>query len=152
MKEPQNFANHAKIVPAFHFFVLPVLFINAVGAAYWVYSEARHAWDPSLIFHAILSLMVAVALILLALLARIFALGVQDRVIRLEERIRYRQLLSDDLKPRINDFTINQLVALRFASDAELPGLARKVLDSKINSRKEIKRMIQTWRADYQRI
>jgi hypothetical protein len=61
-------------------------------------------------------------------------------------------LLPDDLKPRINEFTINQVVALRFASDAELSGLARKVLDSNLNNRKAIKQMIQNWRADYQRI
>jgi hypothetical protein len=73
-------------------------------------------------------------------------------VIRLEERLRYQQLLPDDLKPRINEFTIHQLVALRFASDAELHELARKVLDNKLNSRKAIKQMIKNWRADHQRI
>jgi Family of unknown function (DUF6526) len=94
----------------------------------------------------------ALALLVLAFLARIFALGVQDRVIRLEERLRYQQLLPDDLNPRINEFTINQLVALRFASDAELPALARKVLDGNMTDRKTIKQMVQNWRADYQRI
>lgn len=66
--------------------------------------------------------------------------------------MRYQQLLPSDLQPRINDFTISQLVSLRFASDAELPALARKVLDSKINDRKSIKQMIQSWRADHQRV
>ena len=152
MREAQNYANHAKVVPAFHYFLLPVLFINLVGASYWVYATARHAWGSFPLFHAILNLLLAIALLILAFLARIFALGVQDRVIRLEERLRYQQLLSEDLKSRINEFTISQLVALRFASDAELPELARKVLGSKVNSRKEIKQMIQNWRADYQRI
>jgi hypothetical protein len=152
MSEQQNFANHGKIVPAFHFFLVPVLFFNLVSSTYWVYATARHAWGAFPIFHAILNLVFAIALIVLAFLARIFALGVQDRVIRLEERLRYQQLLPDDLKPRINEFTINQLVALRFASDAELPDLARKVLDSNLNSRKAIKQMIRNWRADYQRI
>jgi hypothetical protein len=152
MSDQQNLANHAKIVPAFHFFLMPVLVLNFAGSVYLVHSTARHAWGAFPLLHAILNLILAVALIVLALLARIFALGVQDRVIRLEERLRYQQLLPDDLKPRIHEFTINQLVALRFASDAELSGLARKVLDSNLNNRKAIKQMIQNWRADYQRI
>jgi hypothetical protein len=94
----------------------------------------------------------SLALLLMAFLARTFALGVQDRVIRLEERLRYQQLLPVDLQPRINEFTVNQLVSLRFANDAELPELARKVLNDKINNRKAIKQVIQNWRADYQRI
>jgi hypothetical protein len=152
MREPQNFSNHTKIVPAFHYFLLPVLFINLVGASYWVYATARHAWGPFPLFYAILNLFLAIALLILAFLARLFALGVQDRVIRLEERLRYQQLLPEDLKARINEFTTRQLVALRFASDTELPALARKVLDEKVKERKAIKQMIQNWRADYQRI
>jgi hypothetical protein len=61
-------------------------------------------------------------------------------------------LLPEDLKPRIGEFTINQLVSLRFASDAELPNLARKVLDSKMTERKAIKQMVQNWRPDHQRV
>jgi cell division protein FtsL len=152
MSEQQNFANHGKIVPAFHFFLMPVLFLNFASSVYLVHATARHAGAAFPLLHAILNLLLAVALIILAFLARIFALGVQDRVIRLEERLRYQQLLPDDLKSRINEFTINQVVALRFASDAELSGLARKVLDSNLNNRKAIKQMIQNWRADYQRI
>jgi hypothetical protein len=152
MSEQQNFSNHPKFVPAFHFFLIPVLLVNLASGAYFVYSTARHAWGGFALFHAILNLIFAIALIVLAFLARIFALGVQDRVIRLEERLRYQQLLPEDLKPRIGEFTINQLVSLRFASDAELPELARRVLQERLNSRKAIKQMIQNWRADYQRI
>jgi hypothetical protein len=152
MREPQNFSNHTKIVPAFHYFLLPVLFINLLGASYWVYTTARHAWGPFPLFYAILNLFLAISLLILAFLTRLFALGVQDRVIRLEERLRYQQLLPEDLKARINEFTTRQLVALRFASDTELPALARKVLDEKVKERKAIKQMIQNWRADYQRI
>jgi hypothetical protein len=72
-------------------------------------------------------------------------------VIRLEERLRYERVLPADLKPRIEEFTVSQLVALRFASDAELPGLARKVLDEKMNERKSIKQMVKNWRPDYLR-
>jgi hypothetical protein len=152
MREPQNFSNHTKIVPAFHYFLLPVLFMNLVAASYWVYATARHAWGPFPLFYAILNLFLAIALLILAFLARLFALGVQDRVIRLEERLRYQQLLPEDLKARINEFTTKQLVALRFASDTELPALARKVLAEKVKEHKAIKQMIQNWRADYQRI
>jgi len=123
-----------------------------VGVSYWVYATARHAWGPFPWFHAILNLFLAIALLILAFLARLFALGVQDRVIRLEERLRYQKLLPEDLKARINEFTTIQLVALCFASDTELPALARKVLAEKVKERKAIKQMIQNWRAGYQRI
>ena len=152
MSEQQNFANHGKIVPVFHFFLIPVLILNFFSSVFWVYFTARHVSGTVPLLQAILNLVLAVALVVLAFLARIFALGVQDRVIRLEERLRYQQLLPDELRPRINDFTINQLVALRFASDAELHELARKVLDRNLNSRKAIKQLIRNWRADCQRI
>jgi hypothetical protein len=96
--------------------------------------------------------LLAVGLILVAWFVRAFPLGVQDRVIRLEERLRLERLLPGDLKARIGDFTTNQLVGLRFASDEELPGLARRVLDEGISDRKTIKQAVKNWRADYQRI
>jgi hypothetical protein len=150
----QNFSNHGKLVPMFHFFVIPVLIANVI----WnIVSTSRilgrsAAISASLLAAVAFSILVSIALLLLAFLARLFALGVQDRVIRLEERMRYERLLPDDLKPRIGEFTINQLVSLRFASDAELAALARKVLDGRMNERKVIKQMVQNWRADYQRI
>src|SRR5882724_5470264 len=146
----QNVSNHAKFVPLFHAFVIPVLVIN-LGVhicSFFKYSMNT----PYFVFVGIFSVILAVALLVLAFLARIFALGVQDRVIRLEERIRYERLLPEDLKARIGEFTINQLVSLRFASDAELPTLARTVLDGKMSERKAIKQMVQNWRADYQRV
>jgi hypothetical protein len=76
---------------------------------------------------------------------------VQDRVIRLEEQLRYTRLLPEDLKARAGDFSIAQIVSLRFASDAELPALARKVLSENVQDRKQIKQMVQNWRADYLR-
>jgi Family of unknown function (DUF6526) len=138
MSEPQNLSNHTKFVPAFHFFLLPVLSLNLIQAGYWILSGfgANHATSMRVFIAAFINLLVAIALM----------------VIRLEERLRYRQLLPADLQPRINDFTINQLVSLRFASDSELPTLARQVLDGKIDNRKAIKQMIQSWRADYQRV
>ena len=93
-------------------------------------------------------LVAALALMLLALYARMFALAVQDRVIRLEMQVRMQGVLPVNLRPRIPEFTVDQLVALRFASDAELPALAGKVLSESLNDRKSIKRMIQNWRPD----
>jgi hypothetical protein len=150
----QNFSNHGKFVPMFHFFVIPVLIANAIWNIVSASRILGHsaAISASLLAAVAFSILVSIALLLLAFLARLFALGVQDRVIRLEERMRYERLLPDDLKPRIREFTINQLVSLRFASDAELPALAREVLDGKMNERKVIKQMVQNWRADYQRI
>jgi hypothetical protein len=146
----QNFSNHGKFVPMFHFFVIPVLLANVLVQCY---SFVR--WfpaTPSAILAGVFGILVAIALLVTPFLARVFALGVQDRVIRLEERLRYERLLPDDLKPRIGEFTINQLVSLRFACDAELPALARKVLDAKMSERKAIKQMVQNWRPDYQRV
>ncbi len=136
----QNFQNHAKYVPVFHFFVLPVLVFN------FGWAIVRLVRAPS--GASVESVVVALALVLLALYARMFALAVQDRLIRLEMQLRMQGVLPVNLRPRIPEFTVNQLVALRFASDAELPALAGKVLGENLNDRKSIKRMIQNWRAD----
>ena len=100
---------------------------------------------------SILGALVALALVMLFLFARFMVITVQDRVIRLEERLRMERLLPADLKGQIEKFSRDQLVALRFASDAELPTLARTVLDKGITDRTEIKRMITNWRGDYLR-
>ena len=136
----QNFENHAKFVPAFHIVVLGIFTIN-LG---WSLYRVSHAFSAE----SVISLLLAIAFILLALYSRIFALTVQDRVIRLEMRLRMLQLLPSELRPRIPEFSVNQLVALRFASDAELPVLAKKVLDEKLNDRKAIKKMIRDWQPD----
>lgn len=137
----QNFANHTKMVPLFHYFVFPVLVVNFVASVVRLV-HGRH-WVEETI-----GVLTAAALFLLCAYARIFALTVQDRVIRLEERLRYERLLPEDLKARIPEFTRDQFVSLRFASDAELPVLARKVLTDKLTERKAIKQLVQHWRAD----
>jgi Family of unknown function (DUF6526) len=140
----QNFANHAKTVPAFHLFVLPVLFLNVGWSVY--------RWKVSLwSLDGAIWVLTSVAILIGFLLARMFALSVQDRVIRMEERLRCERLLPQDLQPRIVEFEPGQLISLRFASDAELPALARRVLDEKIKDRKAIKQQIKNWRADYLR-
>jgi dolichyl-phosphate-mannose--protein O-mannosyl transferase len=139
----QNFDNHAKFVPAFHVVVLGIFTIN-LG---WSLYRVAHAFSTE----SVLSLLLAIAFILLALYSRMFALTVQDRVIRLEMRLRMLQVLPPELRPRISEFSVGQLVALRFASDAELPALAKKVLDEKLNDRKAIKKMIREWQPDFLR-
>jgi uncharacterized membrane protein YciS (DUF1049 family) len=137
----QNFANHAKFVPPFHFFAMPLFAVN-IG---WSISRlVKRGFS----FETIFGVLMAFALIVLFFFARLFALKVQDRVIRLEEKLRYEKLLPADLQSRFGDFSIDQIVSLRFASDAELPGLARKVLDEKLTDRKTIKQMVKTWKAD----
>lgn len=140
----QNFANHRKFVPAFHFFVLPVVLLNLVWSVYqWKGAGFRAG--------AFMSVLLAVALFVGFVCARLFALTVQDRVIRLEERMRLNCLLPDDLRGRVAEFTPRQLVAMRFASDAEVPALARRVLDEKLADLGSIKRLVQNWRADHLR-
>jgi len=140
----QSFESHGKWVPPFHFFVLPVLLINFGFSIYWCVKT----WFT---VNGVLSVAVAAALFVGMAMCRTMAMKVQDRVIRIEERIRFERILPADLHPRIGEFTIDQLVALRFASNAELPELARKVLDEKLNDRKAIKQMIKTWRPDFAR-
>jgi hypothetical protein len=137
----QNFANHAKYVPAFHFFVLPALSLN-VGWSIYRWKTSLWSVDGAIL------VLTSVALLVGFLFARLFALTVQDRVIRLEERQRCERLLPLDLQARIVEFAPGQLVSLRFASDAELPALARKVLDEKLEDRKAIKQLVKSWRPD----
>jgi hypothetical protein len=139
-KVPQTYQNHTRYLPVFHFVVLPLLLAYFIGTIYVAVTTR------SLLAH--LDMVLAVALILLALSARMMAVTVQNRVIRLEERLRMRALLPADLQPRIVEFTMPQLVALRFAGDEELPALAREVLEKHIEDRNVIKQKVTRWRAD----
>jgi hypothetical protein len=136
----QSYQRHTRWVPPFHFFVLPVLLINVLNAA-------RHLWmDPTR--HFLWELVFALALFAFASAARTMVLTVQDRVIRLEMRVRLRGILPPDLQPNIDTLTRRQLVALRFAGDAEMAELVREVLTGKLSSTKEIKMRIKNWQAD----
>src|SRR5213083_802598 len=137
----QSYRNHAKIIPIYHYFALPVAAANAVTLLY------RAITRPTL--DTIIAGLMGVALAIMFLMARVFALTVQDRVIRLEMRLRLRELLPADLQPRLNDLTHRQLVSLRFASDAELPDLVRDVLAGKLTTSKEIKMRVKNWQADW---
>jgi hypothetical protein len=136
----QNYQSHAKFVPLYHFVTLPILLVNVLLMGWHLVSgpSAMSAW----------ALLMAIALFLAALFGRVFALKVQDRVIRLEERLRLRELLPGDLKGRVNDFTPEQLIAIRFASDAEVAELAAVVLRENPAKRDAVKKLIKQWRAD----
>lgn len=139
----QTYKNHTRLLPPFHLFVLPVLLLNFLN-------QLRHVWNrPNL--STGFATIVALALLTLALLSRIQALTVQDRVIRLEMQLRLAKALPPDLQARIDSLTPRQLVALRFASDAELPGLVRDVLEGRLTTGKEIKLKVRDWRADWLR-
>jgi hypothetical protein len=142
--DEQNLGNHMRVVPIFHFFAVPVVIANFI----WSLIRLR---TLEFTFAGIFGVIFAAALVALIFEARLFALAVQDRVIRLEERLRYAQVLPADMQARCNELNVNQIVALRFASDAELPTLMKKVLDEKVIARKPIKQMVKNWRADYMR-
>ena len=114
-KRPQTRENHAKFVPLYHYVAFPILVVNLLSSLYRVVTDVS--------IETGIAAAVGFALVVLALFAHTFALSAQDRVIRLEERLRMRGLLPDELKSRIDEFTTDQLVALRFASDGELPEL-----------------------------
>jgi Family of unknown function (DUF6526) len=140
---PQTFANHVRYDPLFHFLLLPVALISFILAVvqFVRFPGWGHGW----------LVVVASAAIVAILRFRIYSLRVQDRIIRLEERLRLQSLLPEPLRPRIPEVAEDQLMALRFASDAELPALVQRCLDEKL-SRKDIKKAIVNWRADYLRV
>jgi uncharacterized membrane protein (Fun14 family) len=140
---PQSATNHARYVPGFHFVTASLIIVTFLWSLYHLYA-VRDGVSVALA-------VIAFCLISLFWYARTFAVSVQDRVIRLEERLRLAHVLPPDLLARCEEFTPSQLIALRFASDAELPELARKVLASGINDRATIKGMITQWRPDYMR-
>ena len=145
MSEParQTYKNHLRFFPPFHFVLGPILLVNFV---YTVYRAiVAFSW-PTL-----LGALMGFAFLLMFFSMRAFPITVQDRLIRLEMRLRLERILPAELKPRIPDLGVKQLVALRFASDAELPALVREVLDGKTTRPKDIKLKIRDWQGDHLR-
>ena len=149
-KQPQRFANHVRLDPPFHFFFLPVFAAALIWAVvrFFMHLGHRTPWEN---FRAFLVIALAAAAATLVVKARQYSLKVQDRVIRLEERLRLLQLLPEPLRSRIPELTEDQLCGLRFASDAEVTKLAERALNEKLG-RKQIKQAIQNWRPDYWRV
>lgn len=140
---PQTYANHIRRDPPFHFFLLPVAAITIVLTVY----NAIRNFTFANVWFIVLALAFAVAILKM----RLYALKAQDRVIRLEERLRLAMLCPESSRARIPELTESQLIALRFASDAECPALVEKALSSKLAA-SEIKKDIRNWRPDYFRI
>jgi hypothetical protein len=141
---PQAYDNHTRWHAPFHFFVAPVMLANAIIAV------VKLVRDPGL--DTGWWLVVSLALLVLAALVRLNPLRAQDRIIRLEESLRYYQLLPEDLARRAASLTPAQTVALRFAPDEELEGLVREVLEGRLRKPDDIKRAIKGWRADTLRV
>jgi hypothetical protein len=146
MPTPQNLKNHTRFHPPFHFFLLPMLLLNFMFSIYvtirhWPEHWALHLWWIAM----------AIVFFVMAGLSRGAALTAQDRIIRLEERLRLHALLPAEDRAHINEFSIKQLVALRFASDDELPALAHRTLTQNLEP-KAIKQSIVNWRGDYHRV
>lgn len=141
---PQNYNDHVRWYPLVHFVITPLLLINLAYQAVRLYQEP--SWDRSVL------VMFSLTIILLSISARLQALKAQDRVIRLEERLRYKEILSPDLFPKASELPPGKMIALRFASDAELPVLISQVLDNKLSTGKEIKAAITDWRGDHLRV
>lgn len=144
MKEEQTYKNHVRWYPLFHFVVAPIFVLNFLFQAYRFYQEPgldRGVW-----------VVVCLNFILLALAARLMALKAQDRTIRLEERLRCRELLSAETAAKAQGLSAVQLIALRFASDEELGGLVERTLNGEFANTKEIKLAIKNWRGDHLRV
>jgi hypothetical protein len=146
MPEAQNFKNHGRIDPLYHYFLLGMLMTNLILSIYitirdWPIHSRSHLWWIAM----------SVTFMVWAFKTRTYPLSVQDRVIRLEERLRMATLLGPGDLARSQALTTAQLVALRFAPDEELPGLVNRALSENL-APKQIKESITGWRADNTRV
>jgi hypothetical protein len=144
MAEPvQNYKSHARFLPLYHFIVSPIFLINAIVEIKRLFGTPTLAqvWTTVL----------ALGMAGFVVVARTMVLTVQNRVIRLEMRLRLREVLPADLQGKINDLRPGQLIGLRFASDAELPGLVRKVLAGELTTGRAIKQAVTDWQPDFLR-
>jgi hypothetical protein len=144
MQETQNYKNHVRWYPLVHFILIPVLLINLIWQSFRLYQEP--SWDR------VENILMALAFIVITFAARAQALKAQDRVIRLEETLRHKQLLSTDLLEKAVQLPTGKIIALRFASDTELAELVERVHNNELQNSKEIKLAVKNWRGDYLRV
>ena len=144
MKTPQTYQNHVRWFPLVHFVIFPILTINLVWQAAMLFYDV--SWDR------VMGVLVALALVLLTLAARIQALRAQNRIIRLEEQLRYRAVLDPEMAAKAADLPLSQIIPLRFASDGELGSIAQRVANGELKTSKEIKLAIKDWRGDHHRV
>jgi len=150
-QQPQNLQNHTRFDPPFHFVLLPLFGLHLIYRIYqlgrfFVVNDTGSNWMTRAGW-----VIIAFGLLLLTFKVRLYALRVQDRLIRLEERLRLASILPEGVRARIPELTESQLIALRFASDGELPDLVKEALDKKLGN-KEIKQAIRNWRPDNFRV
>jgi cytochrome c biogenesis protein CcdA len=146
MAQPQqSFEKHTQLVPAYHFVLFFLIVVTLVGAVVNFFSSLD---DHSRLYNAALILAISIILVIIFGLVRVFPLKAQDRAIRAEENLRHFALTGKLLDSRLS---LSQIIALRFAPDAEFPGLARKAADENMPM-KEIKRSIRNWKGDYNRL
>ena len=141
----QSYRNHARFSPPFHFVLLPVIFFGVIGS---LVNLRESVGDHQRLYSASLLVLVTVALFLVALYARSFALRAQDRAIRAEENLRHFVLTGKLLDARLS---MRQIIGLRFAADDEFVALAQKAAGSRL-SEKEIKKAVVRWKADHNRV
>ena len=143
----QNYANHRKFVPGYHFLTFTVVLVNLIWAI-WKLGRGLFSDAYAVNFDLVLGVLMAFAFLAMTLYLRLFPLTVQDRVIRLEMRERLGQLLPEDLQDRVRELKRGQLVGLRFVGDSELEALVRETLDKNLTG-EEIKKKIKVWRPDH---
>lgn len=144
MTEKQSFANHVRWYPFVHFVITPLLLFNLIWQIVRLVQEPN--WDRAE------SVLMAVVFLMLSVAARLQSLKAQDRIIRLEEALRYREVLPPDLLAKTSALRTGQMLALRFASDGELPELVRRTLNGEFKTNKEIKMAVRDWRGDDLRV
>jgi hypothetical protein len=149
MAQPQTFKNHGRFDPLFHFFLIPMVILN-FGFSIYATIHSWNAWPPYH-HHHLWWIAMSVFLFVLTGKARGYALKNQDRIIRLEEQLRLADLLPESQLGLIDKLTIDQFIALRFASDAEAPALAARAVAENL-SKQQIKEAIVTWRPDNERV
>ena len=136
----QNYGNHRRFLPLYHFFATPILGLNVFVAAYLFYRDPnwRTGW----------AVVVAIGIVAGLVALRFSTLIVQNRLIRLEMMLRLRNVLPPELASRAPELRLRQLLGLRFASDAELPALVQRCLSGELKSADQVKREVKSWQPD----
>ena len=145
MTPTQTYQNHTRWFPLFHFVTAPILLFNLIWQSVMLYREPSWDWNRAEM------VVLAIGLITLSLASRLQSISPQDRIIRLEEKLRYKDVLSSELAEQSSNLKMSQVIALRFASDEELAELVQKTLNGELADAKAIKLAIKNWRGDYAR-
>jgi hypothetical protein len=144
MTEEQTYKNHVRWYPLVHFVIMPLVALNLIWQSVRLWQEP--SWDRGE------NVVMAIVFILIVFASRLQALKAQDRVIRLEEQLRYRGVLDAELAEKACDMRTAHMIALRFAPDAELADLVSRTLNGEFVKSSEVKQAIKNWRGDYHRV